>query len=363
MSGLSVDISHRVGAFTLTAAFEAPGGVTALFGHSGAGKTTLVNAVAGLLRPDRGQIRLGDRVLCDSAARLCLPPHQRRIGYVFQEGRLFPHLSAAANLAYPARVTGRRPDAAATARVVEMLGIGPLLARRPGALSGGEKQRVAIGRALLSAPELLLMDEPLAALDPERKDEILPYLERLRDEAALPILYVSHVMEEVARLATSVVLLAEGQVVAAGLAEVLFADPDLAPRFGLRQAGALLSGQIIRHHPDGLSEIAVSGGQLFLPHVAADPGTRLRVRIEAQDVILARDRPQGLSALNILPAVVVAVKQGQGPGVIAQLKVGEDLILARLTARSALALDLVPGRHCHAIVKSVAVARGDVARF
>lgn len=360
---LAVDIGHGFGGFTLEAAFEAPGGVTALFGRSGAGKTTLVNAVAGLLGPDRGRIVLGERVLFDGAAGVFVKPHRRRIGYVFQEGRLFPHLSVAGNLAYPARAAGRKADGRETARVVEMLGIGPLLDRRPGALSGGEKQRVALGRALLSAPEMLLMDEPLAALDAERKAEILPYIERLRDEAGLPILYVSHALEEVARLATTVVLLAEGRVVRAGPAEALFADPDLAPRFGLREAGALLTGEVIAHDTDGLSEVRVSGGVLYLPQVAAAPGARVRVRIEAQDVILSRDRPEGLSALNILPAVVVAVKQGDGPGVIAQLKVGEDVILARLTRRSAEALDLAPGRTCHAIVKSVAVARGAVGRI
>ena len=329
--------------------------MTARFGRSGAGKTTLVNAVAGLLRPERGRIDLDGEVLFHSAAGVCLKPHRRRIGYVFQEGRLFPHLTVAGNLAYPARVTGRKADAAETARVVEMLGIGALLARRPGALSGGEKQRVAVGRALL-------MDEPLAALDAERKAEILPYLERLRDEMRLPILYVSHALDEVARLATTVVLLAEGRVVRAGPAEALFADPDLAPRFGLREAGALLTGEVVAHHPDGLSELRVSGGTLLLPRVQAAEGQRLRVRIEAQDVILSRHRPEGLSALNILPAVVVALKQGEGPGVIAQLRAGEDVILARLTRRSAEALDLAPGRSCHAIVKSVAVARGDIGR-
>ncbi|WP_370282995.1 molybdenum ABC transporter ATP-binding protein [Pseudooceanicola sp.] len=359
---LLVDIGHGFGGFTLEAAFEAPEGVTALFGRSGAGKTTLVNAVAGLLRPERGRIDLDGEVLFDSAAGVCLKPHRRRIGYVFQEGRLFPHLTVAGNLAYPARVTGRKADAAETARVVEMLGIGALLERRPGALSGGEKQRVAVGRALLSAPRMLLMDEPLAALDAERKAEILPYLERLRDEMRLPILYVSHALDEVARLATTVVLLAEGRVVRAGPAEALFADPDLAPRVGLREAGALLTGEVVAHHPDGLSELRVSGGTLLLPRVQAAEGQRLRVRIEAQDVILSRHRPEGLSALNILPAVVVALKQGEGPGVIAQLRAGEDVILARLTRRSAEALDLAPGRSCHAIVKSVAVARGDIGR-
>ncbi len=359
---LSVEIAHPFGDFALDAAFEAPEGVTALFGRSGAGKTTVVNAVAGLLRPQRARIVLGERVLCDTQAGIRLPPHKRRIGYVFQEGRLFPHLSVAANLAYPARMAGRRPDRAETDRIVEMLGIGPLLGRRPGALSGGEKQRVALGRALLAAPDMLLMDEPLAALDAGRKAEILPHIERLRDEFRMPILYVSHALEEVARLATTVVLLEEGRVTRAGPAEALFADPDLAPRFGLREAGALLTGRVVAHHDDGLSEIAVSGGTLYLPRVEAAAGARMRVRIEAQDVILSRDRPEGLSALNILPATVTEVKLGTGPGVIVQLRSGEEMILARLTRRSAEALGIRPGLDCHAIVKSVAVARRDVGR-
>ena len=359
---LSVAIGHAFDGFGLDATFDAPDGVTALFGRSGAGKTTVVNAVAGLLRPDRGRITLGDRVLLDRDAGLCLPSRARRIGYVFQDARLFPHLSVADNLGYADRITGRRADAAATARVVEMLGIGALLDRRPRALSGGERQRVAIGRALLSRPDLLLLDEPLAALDAARREEILPYLERLRDQAGLPILYVSHAVEEVARLATTLVLLSEGRVTHAGPAEAVFADPDLAPALGLREAGALLTGTLTAHHPDGLSEVALSGGTLLLPGVEAAPGTRLRIRVEAQDVIVSRTRPEGLSALNILPATVTQMKPGQGPGVIVQLDVGGDRILARLTRRSADALDLAPGAACFAIVKSVAVARGNIAR-
>ncbi|MWB76784.1 molybdenum ABC transporter ATP-binding protein [Pseudooceanicola sp. 216_PA32_1] len=359
---LSVAIRHSFGNVTVDAAFDAPEGVTALFGRSGAGKTTVANAVAGLLRPQSGRIVLQGRVLLDSGRGVNLPPHHRRIGYVFQEGRLFPHLSVRGNLAYPGRFAGRRPPAAEFDRVVGMLGIGDLLDRQPQRLSGGEKQRVAIGRALLSAPEALLMDEPLAALDAARKEEILPYLEALRDEARIPILYVSHAMDEVARLATTLVLMSGGRVLRAGPAAELLADPELAPMIGLRDAGALLSGRLTRHHPDGLSEVAVSGGPLFLPHVAADPGTALRIRIEAQDIILSRNRPEGLSALNILPATVTAVHSGEGPGVMIQLRTGDEMLLARLTRRSAEALALVPGTPCHAVVKSVAVARGNVGR-
>ena len=353
---LSVDIRHQLGDTALAATFETEGGVTALFGRSGAGKTSVVNAVAGLLRPRKGRIVLGDRVLLDRAAGINVAVHRRRVGYVFQDARLFPHLSVRGNLLYGA------PDDGHLGRIADLLGIEGLLDRRPRALSGGEKARVAIGRALLSDPALLLMDEPLASLDQARKEEILPYLERLRDEAGLPILYVSHAVEEVARLANTLVLLDRGQVVRAGPAEALFADPGLAPMLGPRAAGALLSGQITAHHADGLTEVAVSGGRMILPGVGGAEGRWLRVRIEAQDVMLSLTRPEGISALNILAARVTALHDGQGPGVMVQLAAGADLILARITRRSAEALALAPGTECYAVIKSVAVAPGDVGR-
>ena len=214
---LAVDVEKRLGDFSLAARFETAGGVTALFGASGAGKTTLVNMIAGLLPPDRGRIRLDDTVLFDSAARIDVPAHRRRIGYVFQEGRLFPHLSVAANLDYGRRMRGLARDGAETARVVNLLDIGHLLDRRPGKLSGGERQRVAFGRALLMRPRLLLLDEPLASLDAARKREILPYLQK----AHVPMVYVSHHAPELKRIATSVVLLEGGRVAAAGGLDVL----------------------------------------------------------------------------------------------------------------------------------------------
>lgn len=213
---LEVTVKHSFKGFALDTAFKAPAGVTVLFGRSGSGKTTLVNAVAGLLMPDQGRIVADDWVLLDTAKGIHLRPHKRRLGYVFQEGRLFPHLTVRQNLAYGAWFAPRGAPRENMSRVVEMLGIGPLLDRRPAALSGGEKQRVAIGRALLSAPSLILADEPLAALDEVRKAEILPYFERLRDEVSVPILYVSHSASEVARLATTVVALDAGRVVAHG---------------------------------------------------------------------------------------------------------------------------------------------------
>ncbi len=256
---LSVALRQPLDGFDLDVAFEAPPGVTVLFGRSGAGKTTIVNAVAGLIRPQAGRIAVDGAVLFDAETRVFVPPHRRRVGYVFQEGRLFPHLSVRQNLAFGRWFAPRDAAPAREADVVEMLGMGPLLDRRPGALSGGEKQRVAIGRALLAAPRLILADEPLASLDEARKAEILPYFERLRDEAALPILYVSHATSEVARLATTVVVIARGRVLRQGPAVEVLGDPGVTP-LGAREAGAILETRVVAHHADGLSELDANGG-------------------------------------------------------------------------------------------------------
>ncbi|MCA1243268.1 molybdenum ABC transporter ATP-binding protein [Stappia stellulata] len=358
---LSVAVTHRFPGFSLDVAFEAPPGVTALFGRSGSGKTTLVNAVAGLIRPDTARIAVNDTVLHDSAAGVWLAPHKRRIGYVFQEGRLFPHLSVSANLAYGGWFAPRGAvEPGERERVVAMLGLGALLDRRPATLSGGEKQRVAIGRALLSAPRLLLMDEPLAALDDARKAEILPYLERLRDETDIPVLYVSHSVTEVARLATTVVSLSDGRTTRVGSPAEVLADPRAVPTLGIRDAGAMVSAVIRRHADDGLSELDGPGGPLLLPRIAAPEGTRVRVRIHAHDVILAREAPAGISALNVLKVTVAAVRAGEGPGMVVQLDAGGERLLARITRRSARALEIAPGLACYAILKSVAIAPEDI---
>ena len=221
---LSVDVEKRLGKFSLVAKFETASGVTALFGSSGAGKTSIANMVAGLVTPDRGRIVLDDTVLFDSTG-INLPPHKRRIGYVFQEGRLFPHLTVRANLAYGRFMNGIARDAAEEQRIVDLLDIGHLLERRPGKLSGGERQRVAVGRALLMQPRLLVLDEPLASLDRARKLEILPYLVRLRDEAKVPMIYVSHQAGEIVKLASQVVRIEDGRVQAVGGVELLDASP------------------------------------------------------------------------------------------------------------------------------------------
>lgn len=358
---LDVSITHKVGDFALSVAFNAPGGVTALFGQSGAGKTTVVQAVAGLLRPHAGRIKLNDEILFESANGVSLPVWKRRLGYVFQDARLFPHMNVRQNLLYAQRFAARNATGASLDEVAEMLGIAALLDRAPHGLSGGEKQRVAIGRALLSYPRMLLMDEPLASLDGARKSEILPYLERLRDESGVPILYVSHTVGEIARLATTVVVLENGRVAQAGPAEQVLSDPDMVRQIGIREAGAVLPAQVLRHHSDGLSELQTSGGRLLLPRMDGAPGSATRVRILAQDVILSRAAPTGLSALNILPVQVLTLRDGSGPGVVVQMLSGEDRLLARITRRSAEALALQPGDHIHAVIKSVSVARTDVA--
>lgn len=358
MTALEVRLRHALPGFTLAAEFTAPPGVTVLFGRSGSGKTTIVNAVAGLLRPDQGHVRVGETVLMDSATRRFLPPHKRGLGYIFQEGRLFPHLSVRQNLCY-GRWFARGRATAEPARVITMLGLENLLERRPTSLSGGEKQRVAIGRALLAGPRLILADEPLAALDEARKAEILPYFERLRDEVQVPILYVSHSASEVARLATTVIALQDGQVARQGPAAEVLGDPAVTP-LGAREAGALLSARIKAHHTDGLTELEAGGHALFLPRLPQAEGAPVRVRVAAHDVILSRGQPQGLSALNILPATVAGLRPGGGPGVIVSLDTPAGRLLARVTRRSAQALQLADGVACHAVIKAVSVAPGDI---
>lgn len=356
---LGVRLNHQQGAFTLDVDFEAPPGITVLFGRSGSGKTTIVNAVAGLLAPQSGRIAVDDLTLLDTGARVNLPPYRRRLGYVFQEGRLFPHMTVRQNLGYGRFFAPRKAPREDADRVIEMLGIGPLLDRRPGGLSGGEKQRVAIGRALLASPRLILADEPLAALDEARKAEILPYFERLRDEVSVPILYVSHSAAEVARLATTVIALDNGRISRRGPAAEVLADPMVTPT-GVRAAGAVIEARVVTHHSDGITELEAGGLPMYLPQVAHAPGQKIRLRIPAQEVVLSRTRPEGLSALNILPGVIDRVRAGEGPGALVSLQTPAGPVLARVTRRSVAAMGLAEGETCHAIIKSVGIAPEDV---
>ncbi|WP_022706987.1 molybdenum ABC transporter ATP-binding protein [Paracoccus zeaxanthinifaciens] len=348
---LEVRIRHRFAGFALEAEFTAQPGLTVLFGPSGSGKSTIVDAVAGLFRPDHALIRADGRVLTDTDAHIFVPPHRRRAGYVFQQGRLFPHLSVRRNLTY-----GSRKGGADFAQVVGMLGIGHLLDRAPAALSGGERSRVAIGRALLAQPLLMLADEPLAALDDARKAEILPYFERLRDEARVPILYVSHSIPEVTRLATTVVALRAGRVIAQGTPSEVLGQGALGG-----DAGAIIDARVRRHHDDGLTELVAGDVPLWVPRVAAAPGTALRLRVGARDVVLSRDRPTGLSALNIMPGRIAGMRDAPDGSVMVRLDLGQDALIARITRRSAHAMGLAVGQDCHAILKSVAVHGSDIA--
>ncbi|PIE09882.1 MAG: molybdenum ABC transporter ATP-binding protein [Rhodobacterales bacterium] len=352
--GLKVDIAHDFGGFALRVAFEAGPGVTALFGASGSGKSSVVKAVAGLLRPDRGRIVVGDTTFSD--AGVFLPPHKRGVAVVFQDARLFPHMDVAANLRFGARMAGRL-DKGEERRVCDMLGLGDLLTRRPAGLSGGEASRVALGRALLMRPQVLLLDEPLAALDAARKEEILPCLERLRDEVGLPILLVSHDLGEVARLADQLVILRDGAVVRTGAVDAVLSDPEMVPYLGVREAGGLLHVKVAEHSADGLTLLAFSGGDIWVPRVARDVGAAMRLRIPARDIILATERPSGLSVRNILEVRIEDIRMGAGPGAAVSLRVGQDRLLARITARAVTELGLQPGTACFAIIKATSVPR------
>ncbi|MCP4820137.1 MAG: molybdenum ABC transporter ATP-binding protein [Shimia sp.] len=355
----SVQLKQDFGGFALDVDFQAPAGVTVLFGASGSGKTTIVNAVAGLRQPSIGRVETQGRVLLDTSTGVCVPAHRREIGYIFQEGRLFPHMNVRKNLLYGRRYALGRTDEVDFERVVEMLGIGSLLGRLPGHLSGGEKQRVAIGRALLSRPKMILADEPLAALDERRKAEILPYFEMLRDEFFLPILYVSHSIAEVARLATTVVSLERGRVSRVGEALEVLGDPAFTPA-GVRAVGAILDARVKMHHVDGLTELEAGGASLFLPRVPQSAGQSVRVRVAAHDVMLSRDAPKGLSALNILSGIIVEIRAGAGPGAIVSIDTQAGRVLARITRRSVQAMGLTEGQDIYAVIKSVAVAPEDV---
>ena len=355
---LAVDIKHQQGAFLLDTQFEVGNGLIALFGRSGSGKTSLINVIAGLIRPQQGSVKIGDVTLVDTAAGIFVPRHRRRIGYVFQEARLFPHMTVRQNLLYGrwfAPSPERRDD---VDHVIDLLGIEHVLHRRPARLSGGEKQRVAIGRALLANPRLLLMDEPLASLDDARKAEILPYIERLRDESRIPVVYVSHSMSEVMRLANTVVLLSEGKVAASGAAMDVLHRLNLVPLMGEAEAGAIVEAVVERHDSRyGLSELTSRAGLWRLPHLDEPAGTRLRLRVHARDVMLAKSVPDDLSALNIFAGRVVDIGGESGPMVEVKLDCSGDVLIARLTRFSLERLGLIRGATAYALVKSVALDR------
>jgi len=355
---LDVDLRHRQGAFTLDARFQSEGRLTALFGPSGSGKTTLVNAIGGLLVPDEGRVGVKDRILVDTRRGILVPKHRRRIGYVFQEARLFPHLNVRQNLHFGRWFTPRRERRADVGAIVELLGIGHLLDRWPSSLSGGERQRVAIGRALLADPHLLLMDEPLASLDEGRKGEIYPYIERLRDEGNVPMVLVSHSVPEIARLATTIVVLSDGRVTASGPAPEILRHTRFFPHAGLVEAGALVETRVLRHEEAyGLTVLRAAAGDLTVSRIDLPVGAPVRVRLRARDIILSLAPPEGLSALNVLPGTVTGLEEADGSSVDVTLDCGGDGVVASVTLKSVERLGLKVGLPVQAIIKSVAFDR------
>jgi len=352
---IEVDIALRVGDFELGAAFDAPAGsVTALFGRSGSGKSTIIDCICGLRRPDRGRITVEGETLFDAGA-INVPPERRRLGYVFQDARLFPHLSVGTNLRYGERRARTDRPIAAFDDVVALLGIGHLLKRRPGTLSGGERQRVAIGRALLSQPRALLMDEPLAALDRERKTEVLPYIERLRDRFGLPILYVSHAVEEVVRLAQKVVRIEQGRITGVGPVEEMLSGGTIGDEHG---PATVLRAVVKRHDTRfGLTTLEIGAGrELVTPAIEPPVGSAVRVRILARDVSLALETPTGLSIQNRLEASIAEMTRPSPFIVDVRLDIGAPL-WSRVSAKATEELALAPGKRVIALIKTVALER------
>lgn len=354
-----IEFSARLdrGGFVLDAAFETSAGLTALFGPSGSGKSTILSLIAGLTRPDRGRIVVYGVTVVDTDARTLLAPHRRRTGVVFQDAHLLPHLSVRANLGYGRYFTPATERRITLAPVVAALGIGHLMDRRPGTLSGGERQRVAIGRALLASPRLLLMDEPLAALDAARRLEVLPLIERVRDAFAIPILYVTHSAEEVARLAGHVVRLENGRVAAAGPpAKVLAPSPASrgADRFDVV---SLLTARVARRDERfGVTVLAHPAGEIVLPWDAGAAGTLVRVAIRAINVMLATEQPRQTSVRSVLRGTVTRVEASDGPFAFLSIALaGGDTLSAYATRLAIDELAVVPGSAIFALVKTVAI--------
>ncbi|MEX5381699.1 molybdenum ABC transporter ATP-binding protein ModC [Cronobacter muytjensii] len=349
---LELNFTQMLGNHRLTVNETLPGsGITAVFGVSGAGKTSLINAISGLTRPQHGRIALNDRVLSDTETETFLPPEKRRIGYVFQDARLFPHYKVRGNLKYGmAKEMAGQFD-----KLVTLLGIEPLLDRLPGTLSGGEKQRVAIGRALLTAPELLLLDEPLASLDVPRKRELLPYLQRLAREINIPMLYVSHSLEEILHLADKVLVLEQGEVKAFGSLEEIWGSSVMHPWLPPEQQSSVLKVTVLEHHPHyAMTALALGDQHLWVNRVEKPLQTPLRIRIQASDVSLVLQPPLQSSIRNILRARVAQCYDDNGQ-VEVQLEVGSRTLWARISPWARDELAIKPGLWLYAQIKSVSI--------
>ena len=356
---IDVNIEKVLGDFCLETKFIAGNGITAIFGPSGAGKSTLVNLIAGLMKPNDGYIKIFNELIFDSEQKINVPVNKRGIGFVFQDARLFPHMKVEANLKYSHRF-GRMGQIDSFTEIVKVLNLGQILHRLPGNLSGGEKQRVAIGRVLLSNPKILIFDEPFSGLDEGLKAEVIPYVEFLRDNFNLPILYISHSQSEVARLSDQIVVLEKGRIIEKGKTIQILSSLNVAKMLGLRDLSSFIEATVCNHAPDGITELDFVGSRLFLPKIDAPVGRKVCLRILAKDITLAIDKPQKISALNILEGEVVEIILGSGPGAVIGLKVGKHKLITRITQRSLNAMDLKLGQTCFAFLKTVSIATSDI---
>lgn len=353
---LVFEARRKLGAFQLDATFTSEGGVTALFGASGSGKTSIIRMLTGLTHPDEGRIIFDRDVIVDTVQGVSIPKHKRRFGVVFQDNRLFPHFSVRQNLNYGRWFSSKSKCDSSFDSIVDLLGLRLLLDRRPINLSGGEKQRVAIGRALLSSPRLLVMDEPLAALDETRKAEILPYLEALRDQMNVPIIYVSHSVGEVARLADKVIVLENGSVTMAGAVADVLNEPSISLVQGRKEAGTLIEGKAVQYDiKHRLITIGFSTSQFFISGPEITIGKTVRMYVLAKDVMLSTVYPQNMSSLNILKGTIAAVLSNSEGTVDVHIECKGVILVSRITSLSCDRLSLKIGMMVYAIVKAVAL--------
>ncbi len=364
MSAIAVDVAAVRGSFRLDVKTEfSRSGATVVLGPSGAGKTTLLRAIAGLEPCAQGRVRIGSDYWLDSERGIFLPPHRRALGYVFQDGRLFSHLTVRGNLDFAERRARGKGPQFERSQILAVLGIEKLLDQPAATLSGGEIQRVAIARALLSRPQLLLMDEPLSALDIARRAEALAYIEQLPEEFGIPIIYVTHAIEEAARLAKALAVMAEGKIIASGPAQAILARLDLARYLGHFEAGAIIEGVVRGEDPAyGLTRVDIGSGTLEVPIVGLAMGSQLRLRIRARDVAIAITRPDRLSIRNVIPVTIEEIA-GEGGSAFAELRLlaAQQVLRARITRRSVDDLGLKPGGAAYALIKSIAVDRQLIA--
>jgi len=357
---IDVEIEQRFGSFHLSVAFRAEAPIVGLFGRSGSGKTSVVNAIAGITRPLHGSIAINGNRLFDSARKVDVPPEDRRIGYVFQDGLLFPHLDVKANLLYGHRLRRTNEHFIEQGKVVALLGLESLLNRKTNTLSGGEKQRVAIGRALLAQPRIILFDEPLASLDVPRKLEVIAYIERLREELRIPMIYVSHSATEITRLADTVVILSDGKCLAVGSTDQVMGRVDLTLATGRDEVGSIIETRIVEHHfTEQLTTLGFDGGKFIVPRHEAAIGQRIRCCIRARDVALATHRPTEISVLNILPGRVTSIDSKGRAMVEVGVALGTANVTARITRRSLQDLRIEIGQEIYALIKAVSFDETD----